>query len=109
MFRYIFLALIVLSFDAYSSECLYEEKVLSYLSSERNQAIECFEVKQSDIEYLGAEIIEIKVSEVHNSICGGDPDTTPSAGIFKVNTKTCLISMMNFAEGEYQAIPSVKK
>lgn len=80
------------------------EKILSYLSSERNQAKECFDIKPSDIEYSGTEIIELKVSEVHNRTCGGDPDTSPSAGVFSVHIKSCEIKKLNMAEGLYESL-----
>ena len=34
-----------------------------------------------------------KVRERHDKKCGGDPETMPSVGIFKVKTNTCEIGI----------------
>lgn len=90
-----------LSISASAGECDYETILFSYLAKQHKSTEDCFLIDPRDVSAEGKGVLSLKVRERHNKKCGGDPETMPAAGIFRVNTSSCHIDEFNMAEGEY--------
>jgi hypothetical protein len=77
--------------------------IMVHLESKRVDARECLRI-QLEADPKDSKIIEINVREIHNLNCGGDPNTAPRYGFYKVNKITGLLSEMDIAKGEYKPI-----
>lgn len=72
----------------------------SYLEGQRADAKECLAIelevspKNDNLQYLS-------VNEIHNKICGGDPETIPSYGHYKRDMVTGALYQMNYSTSEY--------
>ncbi|TBW47618.1 hypothetical protein EZI54_22375 [Marinobacter halodurans] len=77
--------------------------VMGHLESKRSDARECLRI-QLEADPKDSKIIEINVREIHNLNCGGDPNTAPRYGFYKVNKMTGLLSEMDIATAEYKPI-----
>ena len=93
-----------LSIGASAGECDYETILFSYLAKQHKSTEGCFLIDPKDVSAEGKGVLSLKVRERHNEKCGGDPETMPSAGIFKVDLKTCKVKMLNLVEGLYEGL-----
>ena len=93
-----------LSIGASAGECDYETILFSYLAKQHKSTEDCFLIDPRDVSAEGKSVLSLKVREKHNKKCGGDPETMPSAGIFKVTMNTCVIEIYNVADDVYLPI-----
>jgi len=84
-----------------ANNCDYESILFSYLAKQNKSTEGCFLIDPRDVSAEGKSVLSLKVREKHNKKCGGDPETMPTAGIFRVNTSSCRIDEFNIAEDEY--------
>lgn len=90
-----------LSASVFAYNCNYESILFSYLAKQHQSTEDCFLIDPRDVSAEGDAVLSVKVRERHNKKCGGDPETMPTAGIFRVNTSSCRIDEFNIAEDEY--------
>lgn len=98
------LLLLLLGGSASASNCDYENILFSHLAKQYESTKDCFLIDQRDVSVESEGVLSLKVRELHNKKCGGDPDASPSAGIFKVSINTCVIEIYNIAEDEYMLL-----
>ena len=91
-----------LSISASASECDYESILFSYLAKQHKSTEDCFLIDPRDVSAEGKSVLSVKVRERHNEKCGGDPNTSPNAGIFKVVQKTCKIKIYDLVEDSFK-------
>lgn len=90
--------LILLAAGGTASSCDYESAILNYESKRTGNPKQCFA-----FETLGdkASVITLRVREVHNQKCGGDPTTAPVTNWFKIDVGSCNLKVLDMANDEY--------
>ena len=93
-----------LSASALANDCDYESILFSYLAKQNKSTEGCFLIDPRDVSAEGEGVLSVKVRERHNKKCGGDPETMPSVGIFKVKTNTCEIGIYDVVEDDFRSL-----
>jgi hypothetical protein len=96
----------------FSSFTLYAENIaeqgimnrlLIHLEQEKVNARTCLDIEVT----VGSDENKYNlydVTEIHNEICGGDPETFPRYGLYRGNISTGKLYKLDFISGEYDQI-----
>ena len=62
------------STSAFANSCDYENILYSHLASQYKSTKDCFQINPKDLSSDKEGVLSLKVRELHNKKCGGDPE-----------------------------------
>jgi hypothetical protein len=77
--------------------------LLAYLEKEKENARICLDIEVT-VDSQDSNFKLYDVIEIHNDICGGDPETFPRYGLYRAENSTGGLYKLDFISGEYQKL-----